>query len=150
MENLLKISGSVEETRLLGKQLAHDIKGYNRNIFLFGELGAGKTTFLKGLGAGLGIEEDITSQTFQLVRKYENTGGNGFIHVDLYRLKDIDEILHLGWWDMLEDEAVTAVEWADRAYEILPEEGVFLKITMVSEKEREIGIYRKKEDLPRD
>ncbi len=119
MNNLLKTSNSVAETRAIAKELAQSLKENRQNLFLIGELGTGKTTFLKGFGEGLGIkEEDIISPTFQLVRRYIGLNDINLIHIDLYRLKDINEILHIGWWDFLEEDGITAVEWADRAKDI--------------------------------
>ena len=149
MENLLKTSNSVDETRAIAKELAQSLKESRQNLFLIGDLGTGKTTFLKGFGEGLGIkEEDIISPTFQLVRRYKGSNDIKLIHVDLYRLNDINEILHLGWWDLLEEDGITAVEWADRAKEILPDEAVFLKIKLVSKDKRQIEIYNNKKDIP--
>lgn len=148
MKNLLKTSDSTEATRIIGKQLAQDLKKEHQNIFLFGELGAGKTTLLKGLGAEIGIKEDIISPSFQLVRRYKSPTSIKLIHIDLYRLKDINEILHLGWWELLEEEGITAVEWADRAISILPEKAIFLGIKFISEKKRQIEIFREKKNIP--
>ncbi|MFC2061434.1 tRNA (adenosine(37)-N6)-threonylcarbamoyltransferase complex ATPase subunit type 1 TsaE [Elusimicrobiota bacterium] len=142
---MLKNSDSAENTVEIGRQFAEIIEDKSQNIFLIGELGTGKTTFVKGLGKGLGIEEEIVSPSFQLVRKYSCRGGI-FNHIDLYRLKDIKEILQLGWWELIE-EGITAVEWADRAYDILPDEAIFLNIELIAEKERKIEIFRRKKDI---
>lgn len=147
MKNLLIISNSTDDTRIFGKQLAHDLKKKHQNIFLAGELGAGKTTLLKGIGEGLGIKEDIISPSFQLIRRYNCPNGIKLIHLDLYRLKDINEILHLGWWELLEEEGIVAVEWADRAKDILPEKANFLTIKFISKKKRQIEIFHKKKDI---
>ncbi len=146
MKNLLKISNSAEDTRSIGRQLAESLIEEQQNIFLFGELGSGKTTLMQGFGEGLGIKEDIISPSFQLVRKY-NTNGQQLIHLDLYRLKDINEILHLGWWDLLEEKGITAVEWADRAESILPEESIFLEIEHISENKRQIRVFNEKKHI---
>jgi tRNA threonylcarbamoyladenosine biosynthesis protein TsaE len=127
----------------LGNALAGDLISQPQNVFLFGELGAGKTTFLKGLGRGLGIKESIISPSFQLVRKYTSESGLEFIHIDLYRLNDLEDIQRLGWLEMIEGTAVTAVEWSDRAAPILPEEGIFIKIEHVSPEARRLEITRK-------
>jgi len=144
---LVETTGSVDETFQLGKKIAAEALKKNTNIFLWGELGAGKTTFLKGVGLGLGITENIVSPTFQLVRKYEGTMGR-FIHIDLYRLSDTEEIMYLGWEELLREEAVTAVEWAGRAKDILPEEGLFVMITVISKEERKFEICTKKKNIP--
>lgn len=147
MKNRLIISDSPAQTEDIGRKLAGELKDRNQNIFLFGELGAGKTTLLKGLGSGLGITDDVISPSFQLVRKYSGTDGTKLTHIDLYRLEDVTEILHLGWWELLEEEGVTAVEWADRAWKILPDDANILKISLISENKRRIEIITKQKDL---
>lgn len=144
---MLKTSVSIKNTKELAKQLAEDLKKKPQNIFLIGELGAGKTTFIKGLGEGLGIKDEIVSPSFQLVRKYSGYKSSKLIHIDLYRLKSIDEILQLGWWELLEENGVTAVEWADRAMKILPEEALFVRIGLISKKKRSIEIFRHRDDI---
>lgn len=123
------------------------MNGPSRNLFITGDLGSGKTTLLKGVGSALGLEEDeVVSPTFQLVRKYE-TSGESLFHLDLYRLSDIEEILYLGWIDMVEDKSFMAVEWADRAFEIWPEEGLFIKAQTLLEDERRYTIWTRKENV---
>jgi tRNA threonylcarbamoyladenosine biosynthesis protein TsaE len=134
---------SADDTAIIGKELGGQLLKEPQNIFLSGDLGAGKTTFIQGLGAGLGIDDKIVSPSFQLVRKYTGNTGIELIHIDLYRLKDIVEIQHLGWWEMLEGPSVTAVEWADRADGILPEKGIFITIKHVSPDTRTLEIKRR-------
>jgi len=141
------MSNSVDDTRIIGKQLAQNLLKKQQNIFLFGELGSGKTTLLKGLGEGLGIKEDIISPSFQLVRKYKGRPGIQLIHIDLYRLNDINEILRLGWRELLDERGVTAVEWADRASGILPEKAFFLRIKFISKHKRQIEIFKERKDI---
>ncbi len=144
---LVKKTLSASETIKLGEQFAAGLD--NKNIFLWGELGAGKTTFLKGLGKGLAVREEVASPSFQLVRSY--TGPSGalrLMHLDLYRLNSLEEILHLGWNDILDSDAAVAVEWADRAIDILPEEGIFMKFSHIAPDEREIEIYSEKRNIP--
>lgn len=101
---------SAEETEALGARLAKRLKGGER-IILTGDLGAGKTTFTKGLAKGLGINETVLSPTFVISKSYE--GKNLTLnHLDMYRLEDEDETETLGIDDMLsDDKAVTVIEW---------------------------------------
>ncbi len=80
-------------------------------ILLEGELGAGKTTFVRGLARGLGVTDQVQSPTFQLVRVYP--GRVQLAHVDLYRLERTEELGELGLGDLL-DQGVVVVEWGDR------------------------------------
>lgn len=148
MEKLLKNSNSPENTVKIGEDLAIILIEKRKNLFLSGDLGAGKTTLLKGIGKTLGINENmIISPSFQLVRRHLGANGIELIHIDLYRLKNPEEVLGIGWWDLLEDPGITAVEWFDRAIDILPDNEVYVKISMVSEREREIKIFFSKEDV---
>ena len=131
-----------------GSNLAGRLHGDSRNLFLTGELGSGKTTLLKGVGASLGIRSsEIVSPTFQLVRRYQGKRGD-LIHLDLYRLASIEEILRLGWDELIEDEAVMAVEWAGRARLIWPDSGTFVTIEIISENERRFTISSNKAGVP--
>ena len=98
-------------------------------LLLAGDLGAGKTTFAQGFGAGLGIAEPITSPTFTLVRQYPVPAGPGpvgqpirtMLHADVYRLDHLHEIVDLGVGELVEDGAVAIVEWGDAAEPVLGE-----------------------------
>ena len=81
-------------------------------ILLFGELGAGKTTFVKGLARGLGIDEGVVrSPTFVIMHVYE--GKSRIYHFDLYRLESEEDLVYIGLYDALEEDGLVAVEWAD-------------------------------------
>jgi tRNA threonylcarbamoyladenosine biosynthesis protein TsaE len=88
-------------------------------ILLVGELGAGKTTFAQGFGAALGVAEPITSPTFTLAREYAGTT-LGMHHLDVYRLEQLEEVLHLALPELLDSAAVTLIEWADAIVPVLP------------------------------
>lgn len=105
-------------------------------IALFGELGAGKTVFVKGLAKGLGIEDTIKSPTFVLMRSY--SGRMNLHHIDLYRIKMGEEFLPFE--ETLMDEGITAIEWAERAEEFLPDRRIEVKFKMLSGDSREIAI----------
>jgi tRNA threonylcarbamoyladenosine biosynthesis protein TsaE len=116
------------QTRALARSLAPLVVPGDV-LLLAGDLGAGKTTFAQGLGAGLGIEEPITSPTFTLVREYplnrpSACGDRGrqvrvFYHADVYRLDHLQEIADLGLGELVEDGGVALVEWGDVAEPLL-------------------------------
>ncbi len=113
------------QTRALARSLAPLVVPGDV-LLLAGDLGAGKTTFAQGFGAGLGIEEPITSPTFTLVRQYplDHPCASGhpvriFYHADVYRLDHLQEIADLGLGELVEDGGVALVEWGDVAEPLL-------------------------------
>ena len=107
------ISDSVEETERLGAELAAQLPA-GAIIAFTGDLGAGKTAFVRGMAQGLGIAERVTSPTFTIVNEYEG-GSRPLFHFDLYRLCGSDELFDIGWEDYLARGGICAVEWSERA-----------------------------------
>jgi len=105
----------------------------NSSIFAFrGELGAGKTTFIKALCQQLGVEEVMSSPSFSIINEYRSIGGEVIYHFDLYRLKSIEEALDIGMEEYLYSDNHCFVEWPERAEGILPAETVFVNISVVN------------------
>ena len=102
-------SGSEEETFEIAKRVADTLKG-GETILLEGDLGAGKTTFTKGLAKALGVTEEVTSPTFTLMNVYES-GRLPLCHLDMYRLESADEVEELGLLDTAPENAVKVIEW---------------------------------------
>ncbi len=106
---------------------------------LIGDLGVGKTVFTKGLAAGLGIAEPVSSPTFTIVQIYEE-GRLPFYHFDVYRIGDAEEMDEIGYEDYIYGGGVSLIEWADLIREILPEHYTEIRI----EKDLEQGFdYRR-------
>lgn len=101
--------GSVEETYNLADKLASELDG-GEIILLEGDLGAGKTTFAKGIAKALGVEEEVTSPTFSLLNVYES-GRLKLNHIDLYRVENEEELAELGIAESLGQDSVTIIEW---------------------------------------
>lgn len=110
-------TSTAEDTRELAAALA-ELARPSDLLVLVGDLGAGKTAFTQGFGRGLGIDEQITSPTFALVRSY--TGRLDLYHLDVYRLDQVAEALDLGLSELLDDGSVTIIEWGDRVAPVLP------------------------------
>ncbi len=108
---------SPEGTWALAAEMADTLSPGNV-IALHGDLGAGKTCFIQGLAAALGIDEPITSPTYTLIGEYQ--GRMPLHHIDLYRLSGPAEALALGLEEYFEANGVTAIEWAERAEGLLP------------------------------
>ena len=129
-------SNSVEETIAFACNWAQKLVP-NDVVALIGELGVGKTQFVKGLLQGLQSAEEATSPTFTLLHEYRG-GRLPLFHFDFYRLKRVAEVDELGFDDYLADGGVTVVEWADRFPKALPERTHWLRLTATSESTRTI------------
>ncbi|MEE9234951.1 MAG: tRNA (adenosine(37)-N6)-threonylcarbamoyltransferase complex ATPase subunit type 1 TsaE [Candidatus Acidoferrales bacterium] len=106
-------TSSPEETLAVGRRLAAELKP-PALVLLYGELGAGKTTLVKGIVSGLGLasEEEVTSPSFVFVHAFTNH--TRLYHVDLYRVEEPTELENLGLDDLLAERAIVLVEWAER------------------------------------
>ena len=130
------ISHSVAETEAFACRLAKTFVG-GEVLLLHGELGAGKTHFVKGLAAGLGINDVITSPTFALHNSY--SGRLTLNHFDFYRIEDSEEVAVLGLDEFFYDkQAVAAVEWSENVKDLLPKACVTVKIDKIDENSRKI------------
>lgn len=107
-------------------------------ILLEGELGAGKTTFTKGVGQGLGVEGYVNSPTFTLVNEYQ--GRLPLYHMDCYRLESPREALDLGIEEYLYGDGATIIEWPERITEVLPQEFLRVKLGYVNDTKRTIRL----------
>jgi len=110
-------SRSTDQTDALARRIASALRG-GETIALIGPIGAGKTTWVQGLAAGLGCPDRPSSPTFVLQQWYR--GRLLVCHLDLYRLEEPDEIARLGLLEPLDSQQVTVIEWADRADRLLP------------------------------
>ncbi|HEY2801659.1 MAG TPA: tRNA (adenosine(37)-N6)-threonylcarbamoyltransferase complex ATPase subunit type 1 TsaE [Chthoniobacterales bacterium] len=130
-------SHSVEETIAFARNWAKSLQP-NDVVALRGDLGAGKTHFVKGLVAGCGSAEAVTSPTFAILHEYGG-GRLPIFHFDFYRLEHCSEIEGIGFEDYLQDNGVTVIEWADRFPELLPERTRSLDFALGSGNERIIS-----------
>lgn len=115
-----------DATEQIGEALGRRL-GPGALVLLFGNLGAGKTTFAHGLGRGLEIPTDIQSPTFALI--YEHRGRIPLAHMDFYRLNSPDEIDTLGLEEYLEGESVVLIEWPEIAMDRLPESRIEIRLS---------------------
>ena len=130
---------SEQETKELGHKIGRILKG--GEVFqLIGDVGAGKTTFVKGLASGLGVEDDVQSPSFTISRVYDARDELTLVHYDFYRLTDpgimaneLDEMVH-------DPKTITVIEWADIVEGVLPESHYTLRLTAPTETSRSIEI----------
>ena len=131
------ISNSVEETIAFAREWSRSLQ-LNDVVGLVGDLGAGKTQFVKGLLQGLGSVEEATSPTFTLIHEYRG-GRLPLYHFDFYRLRERSEIDEIGFDEYLRDGGVAVIEWADRFAEVLPARTRWVRLETRAETKRQIS-----------
>ncbi|MDP2734576.1 MAG: tRNA (adenosine(37)-N6)-threonylcarbamoyltransferase complex ATPase subunit type 1 TsaE [bacterium] len=137
-------SPSAGATRRIARELAGSIlkeplrKGALVLAFK-GELGAGKTSFIKGLAKGLGVQGNVLSPTFLILKSYPLAQGRTFWHADCYRLSSPRELAGLGFKEIVKDPgAIVAVEWADKVSSLLPRDALWILLSHKGPLTREI------------
>lgn len=130
------ISNSPAETEAIGRQVAENI-GVGSVLALKGELGSGKTLFVKGVVAGLGSSADVTSPTFTIVHEYRG-GRLPVYHFDLFRIENPQALARLGLDDYFFGDGISVIEWADRFPEFVPEQARWIFFEIKSETQRAI------------
>ena len=116
---MIRETNSERETYELGLAMGREARP-GEVYTLIGDLGVGETVFTKGLAAGLGIQEPVSSPTFTILQEYEE-GRLPFYHFDVYRIGDVEEMDEIGYEDYFYGDGVCLIEWADLIREILPE-----------------------------
>ena len=123
-------------------QAVHDFVAAmdDRTVFAFhGEMGAGKTTFIKALCKKLGVEDEVNSPTFAIVNEYRSaTTAELIYHFDCYRLKKVEEAMDLGFEDYMESSALCFIEWPEIVEDLLPGDTVHVSITVGEDGSRTI------------
>lgn len=128
-------TSSADETINIGEKLGRGLQAGDV-LALFGDLGAGKTTFTKGIARGLGLAADVHSPTFTLI--HEHPGPIPLYHVDLYRLTSEEEVDTLGIDEYIYGDGVTIIEWADRMKSLLPPGRLDIELKLKGEMDREM------------
>ena len=117
---------SLEQIREAAQQFIQYI-GDHRVFAFYGEMGAGKTTFIKAICEELGVEDVITSPTFAIVNEYTSSDGPIY-HFDFYRIKKLEEVYDMGFEDYFYSGALCFIEWPELIEEVLPEDAVKVQI----------------------
>jgi len=151
LEKSIFFTVNSSQTKKAGEILAKEALKTKHNkkalvIGLVGDLGSGKTTFLQGFARGLKIKEQVLSPTFIIMRKLsipfsakQKQPFKRFFHIDCYRVKKTKELLELGFKKIMEDpENIIAIEWSDKAMDILPKNAIILKFDYIEANKRRI------------
>ena len=137
------ITNSENETVREGEKLGRTL-GRDAVVALYGDLGAGKTAFIRGLAAGLGISMSVTSPTFTIVNEYP--GVIPLFHFDIYRLESEAELFDIGWDDYLDRAGICAVEWSEKVPGVLSPDSISVKIENLGDDKRRLDIDIKEAD----
>lgn len=110
-------------------------------VALFGPLGSGKTCLTQGICSGLGVNDFVVSPSFVIINEYE--GRHKVYHIDLFRLERLSEIVNLGYEEYFYGDGICIIEWAEKAFELLPDKRMEIHLKIISENEREIEVKQK-------
>jgi len=129
---------SEEQTFELAIELAKCLKSGDV-LALYGDLGSGKTVFARGVAAGLGITDEVTSPTFALVHEY-HSGGKSLYHFDMYRVSGYESLCSTGFFDYMDMQGILLVEWSENISGYLPENAIKITIQRIGDDVRQIEI----------
>lgn len=130
---------SLSEINIVANKFIENMS--NRNVYAFyGEMGAGKTTFIKAICKALGVVETVTSPTFSIVNEYNKSDGQPIYHFDFYRIKNIEEAYDFGYEDYFYSGHLCFIEWPELVECLLPETVVNVQIVIEDNKQRVILI----------
>ena len=136
-------TNSERETELVGERFGANVPD-GAVVAMYGELGAGKTAFVRGMARGMGISCRVSSPTFTIVNEY--VGARTLIHFDMYRLGSADELFGIGWEDYLTRGAVCAVEWSENVEEAFFGDEIRVRFQKLSDTKRRITIEEAQSD----
>ena len=139
------ISHSPEETIQTAEKIAKALKAGDI-IAYKGGLGAGKTTFTRGVAKGLGLGDVVTSPTFALVNEYRAENLTLY-HFDMYRIENSDDLESTGYYDYPLEKSIFAIEWSENIADILPDDTIYIDIKYIDDNTREINIDNKRGDF---
>lgn len=134
---MMYITENEQETEDLGARFAKTLPG-GTVVAMYGDLGAGKTAFVRGMARGMGLDCRVSSPTFTIVNEY--LGERELIHFDMYRLSSADELFDIGWEDYLRRGAVCAVEWSENVSDAFFGDEINVKIEKLGDNKRRITI----------
>jgi tRNA threonylcarbamoyladenosine biosynthesis protein TsaE len=116
------------------------LTGGRKKFAFYGEMGSGKTTFIRAICMELGASSLVTSPTFSLVNEYHMDNGDLLYHFDLYRINDTDELFDIGFEEYFDGDHFVFIEWAEKAEALLPYDAVKVTLTETSHNQRLVSI----------
>ena len=137
------LTHTVDETELAGQALAKTLTS-GTVVALYGDLGAGKTAFVRGIAKGLNSPSRVTSPTFTIVNEY--SGALELFHFDMYRLGSSEELFDIGWEDYLGRGGVCVVEWSENVFDAFDGKEIKVTIDKLSDTDRKITLEYPQED----
>lgn len=135
------ITKNLKETQELARKFSKDLKA-GSVVALYGDLGAGKTSFVQGLAEGLGYAGKVFSPTFIFVRPYKLSRGSikTIYHIDMYRVEEESDLRNIGIDEFLaDDQAVSVIEWPEKIEKHLPKKTIKVRVVTLAENERKIS-----------
>ncbi|MBQ8337796.1 MAG: tRNA (adenosine(37)-N6)-threonylcarbamoyltransferase complex ATPase subunit type 1 TsaE [Oscillospiraceae bacterium] len=136
------VSKSERQTEQFAEDFAVSLKA-GAVVAFEGDLGAGKTAFVRGLARGLNCSNSVSSPTFAIVNEYD--GSLPLFHFDMYRIETLGELYSVGFFEYLERGGVCAIEWSENIYSALPDDSIFVVIEKIDENTRKITVREGKE-----
>lgn len=134
---MVNITNFEAETEALGERFGQTVPD-GSIVALYGELGSGKTAFVRGMARGMGLECLVNSPTFTIVNEY--LGGRSLFHFDMYRLGGADDLYDIGWEDYLAQNGVCAVEWGENIRDAFLGDEIVIRFEKLGETSRRITI----------
>ena len=134
------VTTCANETIAVAEKIGNMLTG-GEVIAYKGDLGAGKTTFTKGLAKGMGIDADVTSPTFAIVNEYSCKNKPTLYHFDMYRITNEDDLFATGFFDYLDGKNVLAIEWSENIIDSLPKDTITVDIQTIDENKRKITVF---------
>lgn len=133
----VRMTHSAAETEAVGASLAATLQAGDV-VALYGDLGMGKTAFVRGMASVMAPQAEVSSPTFALVHDYG--GAPPLVHFDMYRVTTWDDVYATGLWDYIDAGAVTAVEWSEHIEAALPDHAIRVRLIRLSDSDRRIEI----------
>ncbi len=135
------ITENCEQTEKIGEKFATLLRG-KATVCFYGDLGAGKTAFTRGMGKVICPNADVCSPTYSIINEYKEKGKTVMCHVDAYRITDSDDLYSTGFYDCIDyKDCITVIEWSENIPYAIPDGSIKITIEKLGENKRKITVY---------